>query len=386
MAQTKLAINGGQPVRNVPFVRQICINEQYLPSVLDILRSGKWSGYRANKDQYLGGPEIKKLCHEWSEHFGVEYVIPVNSCTSGLMACLSVLEKNLIDVTPYSMSCSASLPYLVSDVVWNDIDEDYFQMDDNDSGADVAVPVSLFGHPLTWKYNADIVIEDSAQCVSKQIYKTDFRVHSLTEGKHITCGEGGVITTDNKELARMVQNVINHEESVAHDFGLTSSGIGLNLRLTEIQASLVRSQLSLLGKNIEIRQQNVSYLNDRLRQIPGIRPAKAYSEGIHSYYCAPFHYTRSDVPRDAFLAAVRAELHNVRLNAGYIKPLYRFPCFSDKQNKLRLPIVERMWKDELFLLLDIAHPHTLEDMEDIANSFEKVADNVRELYWENIYK
>jgi perosamine synthetase len=375
-----LAINGGEPVRRRPWQRQICLNEDDRNAVNRVLDSGFLSGYRANSAGQYGGFEIKALVKEWCEKFEVEYAIPCNSATSGIMICLlsSGVRHASVSVSPYSMTCSASLPLLYGvDPTFSDIDEDYFQLENSD--CNISIPVSLFGHPLSEIYAEDYVIEDSAQCVSKQIYETEYRVHSFTTGKHISAGEGGMITTNKKDLYRIANRVMNHWESVAHEQGATGSGVGMNLRMTEIQAALVRSQLRRLDENVRIRQENAAFLNEGLQQIPGIRPAKTNEEGVHSYYCAPFHYERSSVHRDQFIAAVKAELSNIRVNTGYIKPLYRFPCFSAEKNALRLPVVEQMWKNELFLMMDIAHPHTTEDMKDVVTAFHKVAENERDI-------
>jgi dTDP-4-amino-4,6-dideoxygalactose transaminase len=170
--------------------------------------------------------------------------------------------------------------------------------------------------------------------------------------------------------------LINHGESVVHDEGGSYPVVGYNLRMTEIQAALINSQLKRLDENIRIRRENVSYLNERLGKILGIRPGKADEIGTHSYYCAPYHFERGDIHRDKFIDAVRFELQNCRINTGYIKPLYRFPFYG---RNLNLTTVERMWRDELFLIMDIAYPHSLADMKDIADAFEKVAENANEL-------
>lgn len=379
-----LAINGGTPIRTEPFKSQVCIERGEIEAVEKVLRSGVLSGYRANKSQHLGGIEIRKLCLEWAGYFGVEHVIPVNSCTSGLFVALSVFsQKIMAAVTPLSMTCSASLPRKIGMVTsFCDVEPDFFQLDPDwvkRDIHDIAIPVSMFGHPLAKKYDCDIVIEDSAQCVSKQLHKTTLRVHSFTEGKHITSGEGGIITTDDPLLAEELRLVMNHAESVIHDRGGYQKTIGFNLRMTEMQAALVRSQLKRLDENVRIRRDNVQYLNARLGKIPGIRPAKVDPAGAHSYYCAPFHFERSDISRKRFLAAVRAELSNVRLKDGYIEPLNRFQCFNNTTRGLRFDNADRLHDRELFLLLDIANPHNLNDMRDVANAFEKVAENVEHI-------
>jgi len=238
----------------------------------------------------------------------------------------------------------------------------------------------------SYRRKSDLVIEDSAQCMSKQIYHTDYRVHSFTEGKHITAGEGGMITTNDTGWYERALFIMNHEESIVHDMGNYNSrtcGIGYNLRMTEMQAALVRSQLRRLDGNIRVRQENCQYLNEQFAKMPGIRPAKVGDGCSHSYYVLPLHFNHPRIHRDRFVAAVRAELPGLRVRGGYIEPLYRFPCFNERTRSQRLPVVERMWKDELILINDIAYPHTVTDMKDIVTAFKKVFDHEEELEEQN---
>ena len=91
----------------------------------------------------------------------------------------------------------------------------------------------------------------------------DVGVYSLTESKSITCGEGGVVVTDNADVARRARLIRNHGE------GVTDEGIvGMNFRLTDLQAALAIAQLEQLDARNRARAENVRRLADGLGQWP----------------------------------------------------------------------------------------------------------------------
>ena len=89
-------------------------------------------------------------------------------------------------------------------------------------------------------------------------------------------GEGGVVVTDNDDLAEKVRLIRNHAEAVVEDKGVTdlTNMIGFNFRMNEIEATITREQLKKLPSLVKQRQENVSYLASRLSTIPCIEPAK----------------------------------------------------------------------------------------------------------------
>lgn len=272
------------------------IGKEERKAVLRVLDSGILSGYRGawGKDFY-GGPEIQALESEWAEYFGVKHAIACNSATSGLwMACAAIGLKSGDEciVTPYSMTCSASVPlHFATKPVFADIEEDYYCLDVKSIEERVTkhtkaiIVVDLFGMP----YDADAinelaerkgkeyghkiyVIEDAAQAIGAT-YKNkyagtlgDIGVFSLNFHKHIHCGEGGIVVTDNDELAFKLRLCMNHSEAVINDIQLKEnveslpmintilnySLVGLNLRMTEIQAAIAREQLKKLDEILKV--------------------------------------------------------------------------------------------------------------------------------------
>jgi dTDP-4-amino-4,6-dideoxygalactose transaminase len=279
--------------------------------------------------------------------------------------------------------------------------------------------VDIFGLPhdaeaiyAIAKKHGLIVIEDTAQAPGARFKDKfagtigDIGVYSLNYHKHIHCGEGGIIVTDNDELAEKMRLIRNHAEAVVEEKGTTDlvNMVGYNYRMTEIEAAISRSQLKKLGTLLQERQNNCAYLTEQLAQIPAILPPKIRNECTHAYYVFPCRFDEdiAGVSRNKFIDAVRAELppttlredEGALLSYGYVKPLYLQPLyqkqiaygtagfpFKSAANKSRVnygkglcPLAERMHEKELFTHELMRPPMTKEDLNDVVDAFNKVWD------------
>lgn len=280
--------------------------------------------------------------------------------------------------------------------------------------------MDIFGLP----YDADainaiarkhglLVIEDTAQAPGA-LYKGryagtlgDIGVYSLNYHKHIHCGEGGIVVTDNDELADRVRLIRNHAEAVVDDKGVTDlrNLIGFNYRMTEIEAAITRCQIKKLDMLIRMRQENCAYISEKLAEIPALEPARL-REGCTHVYCAhpvKFKEEIAGLPRDRFIQAVVAELaptelregEGVVIGCGYVKPLYLQSIFQKKiaygskgcpfgppwynhavtYHKGLCPVTERLHEKELFTHELMRPPVTREDLDDVVKAFWKVWEN-----------
>jgi dTDP-4-amino-4,6-dideoxygalactose transaminase len=338
------------------------IGSEEKAAVMRVMDRGILSGYQGNwSDAFYGGEEVHALEKEWAEYFGVKHAIAVNSATSGLWAACAAIGltspfelatewdsaincPDEIIVSPYSMTCSASIPlHFGAKPVFADIEPDYYCLDPASVEAAITehtkaiIVVDLFGQP----YDADainaiakkhgiMVIEDAAQAIGAT-YKGryagtlgDIGVFSLNRHKHIQCGEGGVVVTDNDELATRLRLLMNHAEAVVNDMDRQgeldmqfvsrsdmriNNLVGLNLRMTELQAAIAREQLKKLEGILETVREHAKYFPVKVR--PGCE---------HAYYRYAFH--RKNEP--AFNK--KAPLFNVKRH--YITPLYKMPLFK----------------------------------------------------------
>jgi dTDP-4-amino-4,6-dideoxygalactose transaminase len=284
--------------------------------------------------------------------------------------------------------------------------------------------VDLFGHP----YDATainalaaehglFVIEDTAQALgAMQAGKCagtlgHIGVYSLNYHKHIHCGEGGVIVTDDDELAERLRLLRNHAEAVVEAKGVSNltNMIGFNFRLPEMEAAVARCQLQKLPALMHKRQENSRYLSDRLAQIPAITPPRVRHDCTHAYYvqACKFREDIAGVSRNTFVHAVQAELppfarreaEGVKLSCGYVKPLYLQPLFQQRiaygskgfpfcsaeftgtANYCQgsCPTTERMHAQELFIHEFMLPSMTYKDLDDVVTAFEKVWEQRRQL-------
>ncbi|MFH1019057.1 MAG: DegT/DnrJ/EryC1/StrS family aminotransferase [Pseudomonadota bacterium] len=426
----KLAIHGGTPVRTRPFPRHKTIGLEEQEAVAKVLESGVLSKYLGCwHEDFMGGPEVRALEEEWSAHFGVKHAIAVNSCTSGLYAAVGAIGTEPGDeiiVTPYTMSATATAPLIYNAIpVFADIEEDCFCLDPEAVEAQITsrtkaiMVVDLFGQP----YDADAinalavkhglyVIEDTAQAPGAS-YRGKaagtlghLGVYSLNYHKHIHCGEGGVVVTDDDQLADRVRLIRNHAEAVVEAKGMTNlvNMIGFNFRMTEMEAAVARCQLRKLPALLEKRWENCRYLAAGLADIPAIRPAVIREGCEHAFYvqACKFDGQVAGISRDRFIEAVRAELpvfegrekEGVKIGCGYVRPLYLQPIFQKKiaygtggypfvnqsgnnvsYEKGICPVCERMHEKELFTHEMIVPSMDRPDLDEVLQAFVKVWEN-----------
>jgi dTDP-4-amino-4,6-dideoxygalactose transaminase len=434
---SKLAINGGQKVRESLFPPYEVLSEKEALIAADVVRSGVLSKFLGCWDEdFYGGPQVQAFEKEWAEAIGAKHAISVNSNTSGLFCALAAAEVGPCDeviVSPYSMSISASAPlFFGAAPVFADIEEDTFCLDPKSVEAAITpqtkaiIAVDIFGHPynaekinaLAKKHNIK-VIEDCAQAPlatlnGKQAGTLgDMGVFSLNYHKHIHTGEGGVIVTNDDDLALRCQLVRNHAEAVVDDMPFKTSPInmiGLNFRLPEIEAGIGRSLLEKLPNLVKERQDNVAYLESKLKNIPFLKLPVVADGATHSYYTHSilFDETKANgLSRNRYVDAVKAELPPCKLRetegvlifSGYTKPLYwqsiyqnltglgakQYP-FNNPELKRKpnyqkglCPIVEKLHLKTLFFHELMRPGMTHADLDDVAQAFIKVAESIHEL-------
>lgn len=451
----KLAMYGGVPIRSEMFPSQNSIGPLEIEAANKVLSSGKLTGYQGSWGKnFWGGKEVRGLEEEWAAKFGVRHAIACNSATSGLFIACGAVGMDKADagdsiVTPFSMTCSATAPMgWKHGVRFGDVERDYYCLSADSVREHLlgtfqkyaaVIPVSLFGQPYdAVAINAIArekgvrVIEDAAQAVGSTLEweEEDKTVHcqypgqslivkrkkyagtlgsigiySFNLGKHLTCGEGGMIVTDDDDLAMRCRLIMNHAEAVmngALDPKLVSQAdidnmifykgmYGFNLRLPEISATIVRVQLQKMDHMIQQRIDNVAYLVDKLKDIPCLEMPKIREGCTHSYYVLPLKYDgvrgdMADIHRDKFVAAVKAELkpvtdresEGVTVSGGYIRPISSMPLFERSLDET--PECTRQWRDELIIIHRMFGPMaSRRDLDDIANAFVKVWENREEL-------
>lgn len=430
-----LAYHGGKKVRTKLFNPQDGpgIAREYADPCARVLESSVLSGYRGNATEaFWGGPEVQAFEKKVSNVFDVQNAIACNSATSGLwMACaaINLQPGDEVIVTPWSMSCSATVPLMFGAIpVFADIHDKYYSLDPVDvekkitSDTKAIIVVDLFGLPYLReideiaKRHGIYVIEDAAQAIGAQRDGRyagtlgDIGIFSFTQGKHLTAGEGGMCATNDERLAVNLALARNHAEAVTNDAEKSghntlsnSSMVGLNLRMTEMQAAILCVELDRLQARIDNRAAITNAIFDAISAnsecdiyMNDLIPDNGYT---HALYCLPIQFGE-EYETQSIVDALKAELvgdrvridRGVPVSNGYIDPLYKLPLFRDKKHwafklndnfahgqdygKLSLPNVEALQKNGFVNTLLHSLGHDQDDVNDVCSAFAKVMRSV----------
>jgi len=206
------------------------------------------------------------------------------------------------------------------------------------------------------------LIEDAAQAVGASLGGR--RVGSFGTGcfsfyatKNMTTGEGGMITTDDPELAQRARRLRDHGQRRRY----VSETLGYNLRMTEVAAALGLAQLQKLDAFNERRRANACYLTERLS---GVATPRELPGRYHVYH----QYTlRVPKGRDALLHRLRDR--DIEAAVFYPLPVHRQPLYRSLGYRDRLPVAERLSREALSLPV---HPGlSREDLDAVASAVRK---------------
>ena len=292
------------------FKKYNSIDKEELKAASAVIKSGNLSNFLGEySKEFFGGPKVREFEKKCKSFFNVKHAITVNSWTSGLICAVGALDINPGDeiiLPPWTMSaCASAILNWNAIPVFADIDKTTFNIDPADVLRKISkktkaiMAVDIFGHPcniielkkISQKYNLKL-ITDSAQSpysfYKKKIAGTmsDVGGISLNYHKHIHTGEGGVVFTNSDKIAKKINLIRNHAESVVRSNSTKdlSNMIGYNFRLGEIESAMGIEQLKKLKKIVSKKQKICKLLTKSLSDIPKIFLPKVLKDYTHSYY------------------------------------------------------------------------------------------------------
>jgi dTDP-4-amino-4,6-dideoxygalactose transaminase len=418
MANT-LALRGGKKVRGKPFPPHPVITEGEMRAVAEVLNSGKLSTFIAQPGEFfLGGQKIRQFERDFANYHGVRYAVAFNSATSALHAAVvacGVKAGEEVIVPPYTFTSTATCALMHNAIpVFVDVNPDIFCMDHAEIEQAITprtraiIPVHLFGNvtdmdeitAVAEKHDLK-VIEDCAQAPGA-IYKGRLvgtfghcGIFSFQESKNIMTGEGGMLITDEDEIADIARMVRNHGEVILESQKqrtYRSDILGWGYRMTELEAALGIEQLKKLEALNNQRIELAQYLSEGLTPIQGLTPPVVYPHVKHVYYVFALKFDEDaiGIPRDLFVKALNAE--GIPFGAGYVRPLYLNPIYHENKpfiytyfgrdvnyDKGICPVTERLHERELMLTPVCRPPATFEDMDDVVRAVGKIIDHKGEL-------
>lgn len=415
----KLALFGGNKVRENPFPPHPIIGEEEKRAVMQVLESGKLSTFIASPgEHFLGGEKIRQFERDFASYLGAKYAVAFNSATSALHAAVAacgVKAGEEVLVPPYTFTSTATCVLMHNAIpVFVDIKSDIFCLDPAQIERAITprtraiIPVHLFGNAadmdeimaIAEKHNLK-VIEDCAQAPGG-VYKGrhvgtigNCGIFSFQETKNIMTGEGGMLITNSEPLAEIAGMVRNHGEMVLESQKqrtYRSDILGWGYRMTELEAAIGIEQLKKLDKLNSQRIELANYLSEGLTPIDGLTPPVVYPYVKHVYYSYPVKYDEDKIgiPRELFIKALTAE--GIPFGAGYVRPLYLNPIYHENKpfiynyfgkeisyEKGICPVTERLYEKEIVSTPVCRPPATLADMDDIARAINKILENREEL-------
>jgi len=338
---SRLALVGGPPACQVDWPSWPIHDQTEEVELLSVLRSGKW----------WYGEQVRRFEEEFAAFQGARYGV---SCTNGTTAievalrALGIVPGDEVIVPPYTFIATASAVVTLGAVpVFADIHPETLCLDPDSVVSKVTsrtraiIPVHVGGRMAHLDALLDvarqhqlIVLEDAAHAWGSQWWGRGAGTlgacgtFSFQVSKNITAGEGGMLVTEDPELAELIRS-FTHCGRVPDGAWYDHPLLGSNLRITEFQAALLLAQLKRLDGQTRRRQQNASILDQALEGTSGIRLSRAAPEMTRrSYHMYVFRLDEEAIGwcRAEFLRALQAE--GVPAWEGWYQPLYRNGLFQ----------------------------------------------------------
>jgi len=386
------AIFGGLPVREtlLPYGRQ-SIDESDIQAVVETLRSN-W---------LTTGPKVAEFEEAMAAWVGAKHAVSFSSGTAALHAAAFTCGLQAGDeaiTSPLTFAATANcVLYQGAMPVFADVLKDTLNLDPEQVAARITartkaiLPVDYAGHPADLDSILEladrhglIVIEDAChalgaeyrgQRVGSVAHMTVFSFHPV---KHLTTGEGGMVTTDNPVFAETLRRFRNHgigsdakQRQSAGQWHYEMVLLGFNYRLTDIACALGLQQMKKLEANLERRRQIATQYNREFRSMTGVLAPVARPDVNPAWHLYPIRLdlTKLSAGRGELFQALRAE--NIGVNVHYI-PVHRHPYYRDRFGYKggEFPVAEAAY--ERLISLPMFHGMSDNDVEDVVCAVRKV--------------
>lgn len=391
LASARLAIHGGPPIRKktLPYGRQ-SLDDQDIAAVADALRS----------DWLTTGPKVAEFEQAFAEFTSANHAVAVSNGTAALHAAVAALEMKPGDeaiVPPMTFAASANcLVYQGAKPVFVDVDPQTLLLDASLVEAAITprtvaiVAVDYAGQPADYAALREIaarhrlsIIGDAAHSLGASESGAavgtlaDLTTFSLHPVKLMTTGEGGVITTNDAELAKRMRAFRSHGITTDHrereregSWYYEMVALGYNYRITDFQCALGITQLAKVPKWLERRQQIAAMYDAAFATAEAIEPLSKRASVNHAYHLYVVQLKgHLEGRRARVFAALRAE--GIGVNVHYV-PVHLHPFYRNTfgTGPGLAPVTEAAYEN--IITLPIFPAMTDDDVRDVIGAVEKI--------------
>ena len=387
-----LAIHGGTPVRKklLPYGRQ-SLDDADVQAVVEVLKS----------DWLTTGPKVGEFEERFSAWVEAKYAVSFSSGTAALHAAAFAAGLGPGDeaiTTPMTFCATANcVLYQGATPVFADVSADTLNLDPGEVAKKLSLQtkailaVDYAGHPadldalLALTQSRGIpLIEDACHALGAE-YRgkrvggiADMTVFSFHPVKHLTTGEGGMVTTNDATLAETLRRFRNHgissearQRQASGQWYYEMVLLGFNYRLTDIACALGLSQLTKLRANLARRREIAARYTAAFRDLPGLIPPSVRAEMNPAWHLYPIRVdsAKLTVDRGQIFRALRAE--NIGVNVHYI-PVHLHPYYRGQfgHRDGECPVAEAAY--ERLISLPMFHGMTDTDVGDVVQAISKV--------------
>ncbi len=387
-----LAINGGSPVRTtfLPYGRQ-SIDEADIQAVVDVLRS----------DWLTTGPKVGEFEEAFAARVGAAYAVSFSSGTAALHAAAFAAGLKSADeaiTSPMTFAATANcVLYQGATPVFADVTVDTLNLDPEKVAQKISsktraiLPVDYAGHPADLKVIVDlaqrhglIVIEDACHALGSEYQGrsvgsvADMTVFSFHPVKHITTGEGGMVSTNDPKLAETLRRFRNHgissdarQRQTAGQWHYKMVLLGFNYRLSDFACALGMQQLKKLDANLARRREIASRYTSAFRGTSRVIPPAVRPDVNPAWHLYPIRLDLEKLTADRaeIFRALRAE--NIGVNVHYI-PVHSHPYYREQFGYRggEFPVAEDAYSR--LISLPMFHGMSDRDVEDVIAAVRKV--------------
>ena len=404
----KLAIEGGKPVRKKSFPERIMFDDKEVKAVTQLIKKAAECGTAKFLDRYAG-KIVEEYEREFAKYFGRKFATATSSGTAAIHSAIASFnfEPGTEVITSPITDPGTVMPIIFQGLIPVFADVDYYTLNITAENIEkvitdrtkAVIVVHLAGVPCKMEKIVEIakryrlkLIEDCAQSHGSK-YKGKFTgtfgdmgAFSLMSGKHMTSGgQGGMVITDRERYYWAAKRFADRGKPFGIKNPKGNISLGLNYRMTELEALIGKIQLRKLKKIADRRYRIVEKLRKGFENFKSVKLWERPEDSKPNYWFCFIRVERKKlkVGKEVFAESVKAE--GIPVGAHYVIPMYKNPFIKDRRTfgkscypwvpyrkdiSYKCKMAEKALADHMTLYIHEGWGE--EEIEDTLKAFEKV--------------